>query len=128
MVNLFAKIGCVLILSGLFSACNTDLATVEPDKRNIVPSEDSLAINDVIKQWREGYEIEDIETYMSVYWSEGFRYVGDLGTEGDKTDDIEFDDLREERDAANKVFSQFQDIIVISKNKETLSSPVGSVS
>ncbi len=110
MFNLFAKIGCVLIFFVLFYACNTDLSPVEPDKSDIVPPEDVLAINNVIKQWREGYEIEDIETYMSAYWSEGFRYVGDMGTEGDKTDDTEFDDIREERDAANKVFSEFQDI------------------
>ena len=112
MFNLFAKIGCVLILSILFNACNTDLSPVEPksDKIDIVPPEDFLAINNVIKRWREGYEIEDIETYISAYWSEGFRFVGDLGTEADKTDDTEFDDIREERDAANQVFSQFQDI------------------
>ena len=110
MCNLFAKIGCLLLLSILFNACNTDLSPVEPDKIDIVPPEDVLAINNVLNRWREGYEIEDIETYMRAYWSEGFRYVGDMGTEGDKTDDTEFDDIREERDAADKVFSEFQDI------------------
>ncbi len=110
MCNLFAKIGCLLLLSILFNACNTDLSPVEPDKSDIVPPDDFLAINNVLNRWREGYEIGDIETYMSAYWSEGFRYVGDMGTEGDKTDDTEFDDIREERDAADKVFSEFQDI------------------
>ena len=110
MCNLFSKIVCLLLLSILFNACNTNLSPVESDKIDIVPPEDVLAINNVLNRWREGYEIEDIETYMRAYWSEGFRYVGDMGTAGDKTDDTEFDDIREERDAANKVFSEFQDI------------------
>lgn len=112
MLKVFAKIGVVLAVMTFIVACNTNLSPVEPDKTDTVPPEDFLAIKNVLKQWREGYEIEDIETYMRAYWSEGFRYVGDLGTEGDKTDDIEFDDVREERDAANRVFNQFQDISV----------------
>ena len=112
MRNILIKIGCVLILSVFFLACGTDLAPVDPeqDKSSVVPPEDFLSINNVLKRWREGYEIEDIEAYMSAYWSEGFRFVGDMGTEGDKTDDTEFDDIRQEREAANEVFSQFQDI------------------
>lgn len=112
MFNILIKIGCVLILSVLFNACNIELSPVEPEQQKIefVSPEDFLAINSVLKRWREGYENEDIETYMSAYWSEGFRFVGDMGTEGDKTDDTEFDDIRDERDAANEAFSQFQDI------------------
>lgn len=110
MLKVIGKSGVVLALMIFIVACNTNLDPVETDKLDIESSEDIIAINHVIKQWREGYEIEDIETYMSVYWTEGFRYVGDLGTEGDKTDDTEFDDVRDERDAANRVFNQFQDI------------------
>ena len=90
-----------------------------------VSSEDYLAINGVLKRWREGYETEDVETYMSAYWSQGFRYVSDWGTDGDKTDDLIFDDIRDERDSAIHVFSRFQDIEIelsippeISMNKD----------
>ena len=114
MSKVFANICVALVLMSFIPACSTDLAPVAPeqDKSSVVPAEDFSAINNVLKRWREGYEIEDVETYMSVYWSEGFRFVGDMGTEGDKTDDIEFDDIRDERDAANKVFSEFQDITI----------------
>ena len=112
------KISGVLALLTFFISCSADLEKVNVDddrnqmseKTIQVPPEDYLAINGVLKRWREGYEIEDIETYMSAYWSQGFRYVSDWGTDGDKTDDILFDDIREERDAAIRVFSQFQNI------------------
>ena len=112
MSKVLANICVALVLMSFIPACSTDLAPVAPeqDKSTAVPAEDFSAINNVLKHWREGYEIEDIETYLSAFWSEGFRFVGDLGTEADKTDDTEFDDIREERDAANKVFVQFQDI------------------
>ncbi len=108
----------MLALLTFFISCSADLDKVNdvddgnqmPEKVSQVSSEDYLAINGVLKRWREGYEIEDMETYMSAYWSQGFRYVGDLGTEGDKTDDLLFDDIREERDSATRVFSQFENI------------------
>lgn len=101
-------------LIGAFSCLQYRTFPVEPEQQKIefMSPEDYLAINSVLKRWHEGYENEDIESYMSAYWSEGFRFVGDMGTEADKTDDTEFDDIREERDAANQVFSQFQDIII----------------
>ena len=80
------------------------------EKVNQVPPEELLAINAVLKQWREGYELEDVETYINAFWEEGFLYVSDLGTDGDKTDDLLFDDIRDERASAIRVFSQFQDI------------------
>ena len=80
------------------------------EKVNQVPPEELLAINAVLKQWREGYELEDVETYINAFWEEGFLYVSDLGTDGDKTDDLMFDDIRDERASAIRVFSQFQDI------------------
>lgn len=98
-----AKIIRVLLLLTFFSACG-DVGKLP------VSSEDYLAINSVLKRWREGYETEDIETYMSAYWAQGFRYVSDWGTDGDKTDDLIFDDIRDERDSAIRVFSQYQDI------------------
>lgn len=103
MFKEFAKISGAFVLLVCFIGCG------DVDKFP-VSSEDYLAINAVLKRWREGYETEDIETYMSAYWSQGFRYVSDWGTEGDKTDDLIFDDIRDERDSAINVFSQYQDI------------------
>lgn len=112
MYQKLTKLNAVLILLAFFIACDVNLDNGDPvpDKVHQVLPEDHLAIIGVLKRWREGYENEDVETYMSTYWSQGFRYVGDLGTEGDKTDDLLFDDIRDERDAAIRVFSQFQDI------------------
>ena len=115
MFKPFTMITSVLVFSVLFVACRADIQPVKPvneaqDESKILPPEVFLEINSVLKRLREGYENGDVETYMSAFWSEGFRSVGDMGTEGDKTDDLVSDDIREERDAANQVFSQFQDI------------------
>lgn len=122
MFQKLTKIGGVLALLTFFIACSADIDKVDEKPQTIdiglpvqpevlpVQPEDHLAINMVLKRWREGYETEDVEIYMSAYWSEGFRNVSDMGTEGDKTDDLEFDDIREERNSAMRVFSQFQDI------------------
>ncbi len=69
-----------------------------------------VAITDVLERWREGYETESIGTYMSAFWDQGFRYVSDLGSDDDKTDDLEFDDIQEERSNAAKFFEAFKDI------------------
>jgi len=104
MLSEIVKIICVLVLIASLIGCG------DVDKLNQIPPEDRLAINSVLKRWREGYETEDVETYMSAYWTEGFRYISDMGTDGDTTDDLEFDDIRDERDAAIRVFSRFQDL------------------
>ncbi|RKY01772.1 hypothetical protein DRP77_09120 [Candidatus Poribacteria bacterium] len=68
-------------------------------------------INDVLKnRWQKGYMMEDVDLYMSAYWKEGFLYRSDMGTKDDPTDDVIFDDWRQERDAAIRVFSRFDDI------------------
>ena len=110
----------VLAIFMCFIACGDDLEKLDDsDMRGISspPAEVMSAINDVLNRWQEGYENEDVDTFMGVFWSQGFRYVGDMGTEGDKTDDFEFDDIRQERDAATHVFRHFQDIDIV------LSSP-----
>lgn len=113
MIMDFAKISCLFILLFCFSGCG------DVDKFNALLPEDRLEINGVLKRWREGYETEDVEMYMNTYWAQGFRYVSDMGTDGDKTDDLIFDDIRDERDAAIRVFSRFQDIeIELSKPPE----------
>ena len=103
MLKELAKIGGVLVLLAFYIGCS------DVDKKLVSPK-DYSEINGVLKRWREGYETEDVETYMSAYSSQGFRYVSDMGTDGDKTDDLVFDDIREERDSATGVFSRFQDI------------------
>lgn len=110
MFRELTKTSGMLALLAFLIACSADLDKVnDDDDRNQmsekaiqVPPEDYLAINGVLKRWREGYEIEDIETYMSAYWSQSFRYVSDMGTDGDKTNDLLFDDIREERDTPRK--------------------------
>ncbi len=104
MFSNFTKISSLLILTICFIGCG------DADKVNQVPPEELLEINRVLERWREGYQLEDVDTYMSAFWEEGFLYVSDMGTDGDKTDDVEFDDIRQERDAAIRVFSRFQDI------------------
>jgi hypothetical protein len=94
----------VLVLLGGFLSCGNVDKVGEPD------AEELTVINQVLKKWREGYQNEDVETYISAFWDKGFRYVSDMGTDNDKTDDVEFDDIREERDSAIRVFARFQNI------------------
>lgn len=103
MYKKLAKISSVLVILTFFMGCGN------VDKFQVTP-EDNLEINKVLKRWREGYETEDVETYISAFWSQGFRYISDMGTDGDKTDDLLFDDIRDERDSATHVFTRFQDI------------------
>ncbi|MCZ6679911.1 MAG: hypothetical protein O7E52_21975 [Candidatus Poribacteria bacterium] len=67
-------------------------------------------INRTLKNWRDGYQSEDVVMYMSAFWEEGFLYSSDMGTDADTTDDVIFEDIRTERDAAIRVFARFQDI------------------
>ncbi len=78
------------------------LDTVSPETAEI-----SAILND---KWQKGYMTEDVELYMSAYWADGFLYQSDMGTDADPTDDLIFDDIALERDAAIRVFGQFQDI------------------
>ena len=74
-------------------------------------SEDEIAISNVIKQrWQRGYMTEDLELYQSAYWAEGFLYRSDMGTPTDPSDDVIFDDIRDELESAKRVFSAYQDI------------------
>ena len=104
MFTAFAKVIGVLILLTGFMGCG------DAGKVNPVLPEELLQINKVLDQWRQGYETEDVNFYIGTFWEDGFLYVSDMGTDGDKTDDLEFDDIRQERDAATRVFEKFQDI------------------
>ena len=96
-------IGFLLLLIG-FMGCG------DAGKVGQVLPEELLQINKALDRWRQGYETEDVNAYIETFWEEGFLYVSDWGTDGDKTDDLEFDDIRQERDAAIRVFEKFQDI------------------
>ena len=104
MFRVFSKIIGVFILLTDFMGCG------DAGKFNPVLPEELFQINKVLDQWRQGYETEDVDSYIGTFWKDGFLYVSDWGTDGDKTDDLEFDDIREERNAATRVFEKFQDI------------------
>jgi hypothetical protein len=103
MRKVFAPTACLLLVFSFLFSCGDvpEVPTVQP--------EELAAINQVLKHWREGYQSEDVEMYMSAFWEEGFLYVSDMGTD-DKTDDVIFDDVRDEKDSAIRVFARFQDI------------------
>ena len=104
MFRAFAKTSLLLVLFMFFLSCGDVEQIGQPD-----PAE-FAAINRVLKQWRESYESEDVDTYMNVYWKEGFLYESDMGTEVDKSDDVIFDNWDRERESAISVFVRFQDI------------------
>jgi len=103
MLKVFVKIIGVLLVFSFLTSCGT----VDVDTKT-EPTEFEL-INQVLKNWREGYQNEDLDRYMSTYWADGFLYVSDMGTD-DKTDDIVFNDIQEERESAQRLFERFQDI------------------
>ncbi len=104
MLKVFAKITGLLLTFVLLASCG-DVSSVTK-----VQSKELVLINQVLRDWREGYQSEDLERYMGAFWEDGFLYVSDMGTDDDKTDDVIFDDIRDERDAAQRVFARFQDI------------------
>ena len=104
MLKVFAKIAGLLLTFGVLASCGDVVGVVRVQPKELV------LINQVLKDWREGYQGEDLDRYMSAFWEDGFLYVSDMGTDDDKTDDVIFDDIRDERDAAQRVFARFQDI------------------
>ena len=104
MLKVFAKIIGLLLVFSLLISCGDVSRPSQPQQKELV------LINQVLKNWREGYQGEDLDRYMSVFWEDGFLYVSDMGTMADKTDDVIFDDIRDERDSARRVFERFQDI------------------
>ena len=104
MLKVFAKIIGLLLVFSLLTSCG-DVSSVTK-----VQSKELVLINQVLKNWRDGYQSEDLDMYMGAFWEDGFLYVSDMGTMDDKTDDVIFDDIRDERDSAKRVFDRFQDI------------------
>ena len=73
MFRVFAKATGVLILLIGFMGCGN------ADKVGQVPPEELLQINKILDQWRQGYETEDVNSYINTFWEEGFLYVSDMG-------------------------------------------------
>ncbi|MDE0019803.1 MAG: hypothetical protein OXT69_00270 [Candidatus Poribacteria bacterium] len=105
MKNVLVRSGLVSLLCGalLFAGCGD----VEPP----YPQDPVLnEINRLLREkWQRGYMTEDVDLYMSAYWDIGFQYSADRGTDKIE-DDIVFDDIVQEREAAIYVFNKYQDI------------------
>ena len=107
MFKIVAKAGSLLltvVVALSFLSCG------DVEKVGAPRSQELGVIEAVLTEWRTGYETEDVDAYINVFWADGFRYVSDMGTPDDATDDVKFDDIREERDSAIRVFSLYQDI------------------
>jgi len=59
---------------------------------------------------KRGYETEDLELYMSSFWTEGYFYWSDMATDNNVGDDVVFEDWEQERDSAIRVFEDFRNI------------------
>ena len=103
MLESFARALCLLVISILIVGCG------DVDPVDVPLTGEELTIVAVLKKWRTGYENEDVDTYIGTFWTDGYLYNSDLGTD-DKTDDVEFTDIREERESAIRVFSRYQDL------------------
>lgn len=103
MLESFVRALCLLVISILIVGCG------DVDPVDVPLTGEELTIVAVLKKWRTGYENEDVDTYIGTFWTDGFLYNSDLGTD-DKTDDVEFTDIREERESAIRVFSRYQDL------------------
>lgn len=75
------------------------------------PPPEVAEISAVLKdRWKQGYETEDLELYMSSFWKEGYFYWSDYATDNNVADDVIFDKWEEERDSAIRVFKNYRDI------------------
>lgn len=102
----------VLVRSGLVSLlCGALLSAGCGDVDPPIDQDPVLnEINKVLREkWQRGYMTEDVDLYMSAFWAIGFQYSADLGTDKIE-DDVIFDDIVQEREAAIRVFNRFQDI------------------
>lgn len=108
MSGTIVRVSLALALIGLIV---TIMGCGEPPKVNQPQPKEYAAIVNVLKnRWQKGYMSEDVDLYMSSYWKDGFLYRSDMGTEDDPTDDVIFNDYRQERESAIRVFAKFQDI------------------
>ena len=86
----------------------TGCGDVDPVAKPLPP--ETAEISAVLKErWKQGYETEDLELYMSSFWEEGYFYWSDMATD-DVGDDLTFDEWKEERDSAIRVFQNYRNI------------------
>ncbi len=75
------------------------------------PPPEVAEISNVLKnRWKQGYETEDLELYMSSFWKEGYLYWSDMATDNVIEDDVIFDSWEKERDSAIRVFKNYRNI------------------
>jgi len=93
----------------LFIALLTGCGDVEPITKP--PPPEVAEISGVLRdKWKQGYETEDLELYMSSFWDEGYFYWSDMATDDNVEDDVIFDSWEEERDSAIRVFKNYRNI------------------
>ncbi len=97
---------------GLFVLCSVVLVGCGDVEPIVPPPPPEVAeISKVLKdRWKQGYETEDLELYMSSFWKEGYFYWSDYATDDNVEDDVIFDDWVTERDSAIRVFSRYRNI------------------
>lgn len=112
----------------LFSILEAEdpIEEIEQEDSNVEEDEidydlEKSVINSVIEeQWRNSFEMHDIEGYMSAIWEDDFFYVSDMDTPNNLGDDIIFRGGSAEREGALKMFDAYQTIdLNLSKNRDT---------
>ncbi len=68
MLESFARALCLLVISILIVGCG------DVDPVDVPLTGEELTIVAVLKKWRTGYENEDVDTYISTFWADGFLY------------------------------------------------------
>lgn len=95
--------GCILLILMLVSCGDADPITKPPPQ-------EVVEISNVLKdRWKQGYETEDLELYMSSFWQDGYFYWSDMATDS-VDDDVIFDNWEQERDSAIRVFKNYRNI------------------
>jgi len=94
----------LLIIAAMLVGCGD----VDPVAKPLPPetAEISAVLQD---KWKQGYETEDLELYMSSFWVDGYFYWSDMATD-DIGDDVSFDEWEKERDSAIRVFQNYRNI------------------
>jgi len=69
MLKVFAKIIGLLLVFSVLTSCGDVSRPSQPQQKELV------LINQVLKDWREGYQSEDLDRYMGAFWEDGFLYV-----------------------------------------------------
>ena len=105
MYRSFLIVTSFLFLSVVLIGCG-DVEPITPP-----PPPEVAEIGAVLRgRWKQGYETEDLELYMSSFWKEGYLYWSDMATDDDVADDVIFDSWEQERDSAIRVFKNYRNI------------------